>query len=129
MNATELLTAALVTLVLLQVKHFICDGPLQTLAMVQGKSVYGKPIGIFHALIHGGGTVVVLAACGVPPLLAAGLGLLDAVIHYHIDFVKENIVKLKGWTHRDGPFWWALTADQALHHATYVGLVALAFIP
>jgi hypothetical protein len=129
MMAIDPLSLALIVLVLLQVKHVICDGPLQTLAMVQGKSIYGKPVGILHALIHGAGTCIVLAGFGFPLFLVVKLAALEVVLHYHIDYVKENLVKSQKWSHLEGPFWWALTADQALHHMTYVLLVWIAFRP
>jgi Protein of unknown function (DUF3307) len=124
-------TVSLVVLLIaaLQLKHIICDGPLQTLAMVRAKSRYGAPLGLLHAAIHGLGTAVMLAFFGVAFPVLAGLALLDAVIHYHVDFTKENIVKINDWTPQDGPFWWSFTADQALHHMTYVLLAWLVLKP
>jgi hypothetical protein len=120
------LATVLLLVVALQVKHMVCDGPLQTLRMVKDKSRYGAPHGLLHAAIHGGGTLIVLAGFGVSLGLVAALAALDTVLHYHIDFTKENIVKKAGWSTDDGPFWWALTADQSLHHMTYVMLAWLA---
>ena len=110
-----------------QIKHLFCDGPLQTLAMVQAKSHYGRPLGIAHAAIHGAGTFLVFLIAGSG--LALILAIVDFVIHYHIDFTKENIVKHFGWTPKDGPFWWALMADQALHHLTSIALIWLSLRP
>jgi Protein of unknown function (DUF3307) len=129
MTAIEILKHALLLLIALQVKHVICDGPLQTLQMVRDKSTYGKPLGIVHALIHSVGSLVVLMLFGVPLIYAAQLVLFEFVLHYHIDFIKEKIVQHYGWYHSDGPFWWALIADQTLHHMTYVLLVWLVFKP
>ncbi len=117
----------LTALVLFQLKHFICDGPLQTKAMVDAKSIYGATLGLTHAGIHGLGTFVVFVISGFDVRLAAALALADFVLHYHIDFSKENIVKWQGWTVKDAPFWWALSADQMLHHLTYLALAAIAF--
>jgi hypothetical protein len=111
-------------LFLLELKHFICDGPLQTRAMIAEKAVYGKPMGVVHAVIHGAASVAMLAIAGVSWGLVAGLALADALVHYHIDFAKENIVKSVGWTARDRHFWWALAGDQALHHFTYLAMAA-----
>jgi hypothetical protein len=124
----ELSTVFLVLLAL-QVKHVFCDGPLQTLRMVEAKSHYGRLQGLAHAAIHAAGTFFVLMLSGLPLGLAAQLGLLDGVVHYHIDFTKENVVKARKWSTTDGPFWWSFTTDQALHHMTYVMLVWLAFRP
>lgn len=54
------------------------------------------------------------------------LGLIDFVIHYHIDWAKMNLNAKMGWganTHEE--FWWLLGLDQFLHALTYVGLVYL----
>jgi hypothetical protein len=104
----------------LQMKHFICDGPLQTRAMVEAKGHYGRPLGLLHALIHCAGTVLVLAGFGFAAAMALLLGLLDFAIHYHVDFTKENVVRKAGWTPAQGPFWWALSADQTAHQLTYL---------
>lgn len=114
---------------LLQVKHVICDGPLQTLAMVKAKSHYGRSLGLLHALIHATGSFVVLAGFGISVLLALKLAVLDGVLHYHVDYIKENLVKIMHWSVKEGPFWWALTTDQALHHLTYVVIALLALTP
>jgi Protein of unknown function (DUF3307) len=126
---TDTLFLPLLVIGLLQVKHMICDGPLQTLRMVQDKSHYGRPQGLLHALIHVAGTALVLLLFGLPVVTVLWLGALELVVHYHIDYAKENIVKAMRWTHRDGPYWWAITTDQGLHHLSYVVFVWLAFRP
>ena len=110
----------------LQIKHFICDGPLQTRAMVEGKRVYGQPMGLLHAGIHLVGTLLVLFMFGLPGWFVAGFAVGEAVLHYHIDFTKERTVKGAGWTITDAYFWWAFTADQGLHHMTYLAIAAAA---
>jgi hypothetical protein len=110
----------------LQVKHFICDGPLQTRAMVEAKGHYGRPLGLLHSLIHGVGTVLVLAGLGFASATVLLLGLLDFAFHYHVDFTKENVVRKAGWTPAQGPFWWALSADQTAHQLTYLLITYIA---
>ena len=117
----------LMVLGVFQMKHFICDGPLQTLAMVQAKSHYGRPLGLVHAAVHGVGTFLVFLIAGAPSALI--LALIDGLVHYHADFAKENLVKYFEWRTNDSPFWWALSADQAFHQLTYIGLVWWAFKP
>ena len=119
-------TSALLVVAFLQLKHFICDGPLQTLAMVRSKSIYGAPLGILHSALHGLGTGLVFLVAGFLPHVALGLAVLDFAIHYHVDFTKENIIKYFGWNTNNAQFWWALSADQALHQFTYLLLYALA---
>ncbi|MBG1231283.1 DUF3307 domain-containing protein [Aestuariivirga litoralis] len=113
-------------LILFQFKHFVADGPLQTKAMVDEKSRYGATLGIVHAGIHGILTIVVVMLVLHGWVWAVVLGLIDFAIHYHVDYVKERLVKYWGFTPADGPFWWALSADQMMHHLTYIGLAALA---
>ena len=119
------LTSVLLLVAALQVKHFICDGPLQTLAMVKAKGFYGKRLGIVHASIHGVGTALSLALFGAPLMVIGQLAVLDTLVHYHVDYAKERLVRENGWGTNDGYFWWALTADQALHHMTYLLLAWL----
>ena len=126
-NWLSLIEFVLTVLAVFQMKHFICDGPLQTLAMVQAKSHYGRPLGLVHAAVHGLGTLLVFLVAGAPAALI--LALIDSLVHYHIDFSKENIVKYFKWRTSDGPFWWAMSADQAFHQLTYIGLVWWAFRP
>jgi hypothetical protein len=113
----------------LQVKHFICDGPLQTLAMVESKGHYGRFLGLLHAFIHGAGTVLVLAAFGLAAPAMLLLGLVDFVIHYHVDFTKENVVRRAGWAPSRAQFWWALSADQTAHQLTYLLIAYFALRP
>ncbi len=123
------LTFVLLLLASLHFKHFICDGPLQTLAMVQAKGIYGKPMGIAHSAIHGAGTLLVFALAGFALPVVLGLALLDFAIHYHVDFSKETLLRRTGWTTKDGPYWWTFCADQGLHQLTYLLLVWLALKP
>jgi Protein of unknown function (DUF3307) len=124
---TQDLIPVLALIASLQAKHFICDGLLQTKAMVDSKSVYGDRMGLVHAAIHGIGTVLILAVFVFKFSLVLGLAVLDMVIHYHVDYAKENIVKRSGWSSHDAKFWWALSADQMLHQFTYLLLAGLAF--
>ena len=118
------LTVAFAFVACLQVKHFIGDGPLQTLRMVKAKGFYGRSQGVLHAVVHGVGTLLVVAAFGAPLLMVAQLAILDTALHYHIDYGKERLVREQGWMANDRYFWWALTADQTLHHFSYL-LIAI----
>jgi hypothetical protein len=111
-------------LLLFQVKHAVCDGLLQTRWMLDQKGIYGKPGGLAHAGVHLLGSFLALMIFGVGFTGSIGLAVTDAVIHYHIDFSKELVAKQQGWTPRDTYFWWLLTADQALHHFTYLAMAA-----
>ena len=114
----------LVLFTLLIIKHFIIDFPLQTPYQWQNKGQYGHPGGLLHAGLHGLGSFSVLSLFIVGKF-ALLLGLIDMVVHYHIDWAKMNLNKKLGWgpnTHEQ--FWWLLGLDQFLHALTYIGLVA-----
>ena len=49
---TVAVTALLAVFVVLQVKHFICDYPLQTLWELKNKGTYLHPGGIVHSGVH-----------------------------------------------------------------------------
>ncbi len=116
--------SVLALLLLLHVKHLICDGFLQTKAMVESKGTYGLRLGLLHAGLHGAGTFLVLMSVGVSLVQGAMVALADAVIHYHADYAKENIVRAAGWTTSDKQFWWAQMSDQFVHNATYIAIAA-----
>ena len=90
-----MIDAALLTLLLLQVKHFICDFVTQTQYQLRYKGIYGHPAGLVHAGLHAIGSAIVLVGLGVATLLPASITLLivllaaEFVLHYHIDWGKE----------------------------------------
>lgn len=108
----------LALLALLQVKHAIGDGPLQTSRMVHEKGFYGLRGGLLHAAVHDAGTLLALLVFG----LALALAAAEAVVHYHVDFFKESLARRKGWTQDKPVFWWALMADQMIHQLTYLAI-------
>lgn len=138
-----------VLLVLYQIKHFVCDYPLQ------GKYMLGKfkpfpqcvlPL-LAHATVHGVATFGI--ALFFKPERALTLALFDMVVHGLTDYVKANPslggrwsalsknemksilsyvptlgeerVKVKYGSILKGNvyFWWALGADQMVHHLTH----------
>ena len=66
-----------------------------------------------------------MVAFGVPLVMSAMLAAVDGITHYHVDFLKEQVVKRQGWTYRDAYFWWSLAADQTLHHLTYFAMASM----
>ena len=112
-------------LVVLQIKHFICDYPLQTLWQLKNKGTYGHPGGIVHSGLHAVGTCAAFLV--VTPPLAIGIGIIagEFVLHYHIDWAKEQVIRRMGWTATQREFWWAIGFDQLLHHLTYIAIAAI----
>lgn len=125
MTLTIPFIALLTVLIWLEIKHFIADYPLQTLYQLKNKGTYGHPGGILHSGIHVAGTA--LAFLLVPPTLALGAAILvgEFLVHYHVDWAKENIIRRMGYTATDRGFWWAIGVDQLIHHLTYVAIGAV----
>ena len=115
-------SAAIALLALLLVKHFIGDFVLQTKWQVHQKGIYGAPGGLVHSAIHVAGTLVALIAVMAPVSLIVPVLIAEYVVHYHIDWGKEQVVRALDW--RDGArFWNAMGFDQLLHGLTYIAIV------
>ncbi|HVW54574.1 MAG TPA: DUF3307 domain-containing protein [Rhizobiaceae bacterium] len=114
-NSTALL------LILLQVKHFIFDFVFQTPYQLKNKGIYGHPGGILHSGLHVAGTGVILVALGVTPTLIAAILVGEFLVHYHIDWGKEQITRRTGVT-RGAAFWRMIGLDQLLHQFTYIAI-------
>jgi hypothetical protein len=112
----------LLVLVVLITKHLAFDFFLQSLSQIRNKRIYGHPGGLLHAAGHAAGTG--LAFFIITPPMTVGIAILFAefVIHYHIDWLKEQI----GFRMKLQPdqkiFWAAFGIDQWLHHLTYLGI-------
>jgi hypothetical protein len=116
----------LLLLLLLQVKHFLFDFVLQTSYQLRNKGTYGHPGGILHSGLHVLGTALVLPV--VMPAAGLWIGVLvgEFLVHYHIDWCKEQITRR--WGKGNGPFfWWMIGLDQLLHQFTYLAIAAILF--
>jgi len=116
------MTTLLWLLVAFQIKHFICDFPLQSFPyMYKNKGTYGHLGGFLHAGVHAVGTTLIGWLFHFPLGLIELLVILDFVVHYHIDWAKMKLNAHYGW----GPltsekFWILLGIDQLLHQLTYI---------
>lgn len=125
-------------LVIYQVKHFICDYPLQNRYMLGKFKPFPQcllPLAA-HAGVHGLATLLI-AACVKPEIaLLAALG--DMLVHGGVDYVKANpslggrFKPLTKDTYANADetaiksntyFWWALGADQTAHHLTHYVII------
>ena len=99
-------------------KHIIADYFTQYPWIYKYKGIYGHPGGLAHAGWHGLlTTIICYPFVGIWP--AVLLGLLDSVIHYHVDYVKSNSWKRWSCTPQDQLFWIIHGVDQYLHGMTY----------
>jgi hypothetical protein len=101
------------------VKHYLIDYALQMRYMFKDKHVYGAEGGLSHAGLHGLGTFgVLIAFVGLFP--AAMFALLDAVIHYHVDYIKSSTNHKNPVSPATQQYWIMHGLDQAAHFFTYV---------
>ena len=108
----------------LHLKHFLCDFPLQSGYQLRTKGIYGDFGGILHASIHALATVPVFLLFRPAMVTALAIVASEFVLHYHIDWLKERILKNRSWDSTTYGFWQILGADQMLHNFTYVGIIA-----
>lgn len=116
----------LAALAYLAVKHWIADFVLQTDKQRREKGIYGAAGGLTHSGTHAALTAPVFAILSVPVAGAAAILLAEFVVHYHIDWAKEQAVHRYRWTTNDAAFWHAFGFDQLLHALTYLAIVAAA---
>lgn len=119
--------SALLLLVLLELKHFLFDFVFQSLYQVRNKGTYGHPGGLLHSGLHVLGTAVALAVVAPPPAIFAAILVGEFVVHYHVDWSKEQIMRRTGGV-QDAFFWRMMGLDQFLHQLTYVAIVAILFL-
>ncbi len=81
--------------------------------------------GLLHAGIHVALTpLVYLVLAPASLLLALAITVGEFLVHYHVDWLKEQINRRKGWTVNDHSFWSLLGTDQFVHGLTYLAIVA-----
>jgi hypothetical protein len=122
----ELALLILAAVAILLFKHAIADFYLQSAYQYLNKGKYGHPGGIIHAAIHIALTpLVYLVLLPGSLLIAAGIAAGEFLVHYHLDWLKEQITQRNGLTPQDRGFWCALGTDQFLHGLTYLAIVAV----
>ena len=122
----EIAILILAALAILLFKHAIADFYLQTAYQYLNKGKYGLPGGLLHAGIHIALTPLVYLVLVPGSLLVAGaIAAGEFLLHYHIDWLKEQMTHRNGWTAQGRGFWYALGTDQFLHGLTYLAIVAV----
>src|SRR5437879_938219 len=109
------ITVVLAALAYLQIKHYVCDFILQRPYQYLNKGIYGHPGGLIHAGLHAVATCLLFVLITPPFKLGAAIIVAEFVVHYHIDWLKEQVMKRTGWQTADNGYWWALGGDQLLH--------------
>ena len=105
----------------LLLKHFFVDWWLQTEEEIEHKGSYLHPSGIKHSLKHSFATALVT----IPFLHESCIvvGAMDGIVHYHIDWVKQNVTRIFQLSPKDKTFWILIGLDQLLHQLTYISIV------
>ena len=108
----------------LLVKHFLFDFVFQTPFQLRNKHRYGHPGGLLHAALHVAGSVpaVLIARCA--PAVAAGVLTAEFLVHYHVDWIKEQALRRTGWSSAGAPYWAVFGADQLVHGLWYLAMAA-----
>jgi hypothetical protein len=122
----QLVLVVLVAVAVLMFKHVVADFYLQSTYQYMNKGRYGHPGGILHSAIHVALTpLVYLVIAPASLLLVLGIAAGEFLVHYHVDWLKEQIGHRNGWTAQDRCFWFALGTDQLLHGLSYLVIVGV----
>jgi hypothetical protein len=111
----------LLILLVLQIKHWYADFYVQSYHQTVRKGIYRDPVGISHTIDHVIGTliglVILIPFINISPIIILLCGLLDLIIHYHVDWTK---VKFGSKDINKPQYWREFGADQLAHQLTYL---------
>lgn len=120
-------------LFLLVVKHFVCDFALQgRFKQVHDKHLLTSHKGHLHALDHATGTAFVFLLMSIVMFIVADksvfvsiiiFAVLDYILHFTIDWLKNNFVVANNFSQDDRSFWILTSVDQIFHTLTYLVFV------
>ena len=119
------LSLLLWSLVLFQVKHFLCDFVLQTAYLYRNKGIYGHRAGFIHAGLHALGSLPAILLLSHEPARIGAILAVEFLIHYHVDWLKLYIDKHFRLGINQSLYWAVFGADQLLHQLTYLGILAV----
>jgi len=105
------------------IKHIVIDYYLQFPFMYLNKGKYGNIKGLSHSVAHGVGTFLVLLYFGIDLNLLLIASVFDFVLHYHIDYIKSNLMRRNKYSSADQMFWVLHGTDQLLHLITYFVII------
>lgn len=109
----------------LMIKHAFCDLYFQNRKSPIDKSKYIGECHV-HYFDHFLATFLVCFMFKLPLDYCFFLSSVDYFLHWHIDFIKTNIVKLFKVNTNSIIYWLIQTFDQILHYSTYFLIVYLA---
>lgn len=115
--------AVIIAFALLFIKHWYVDFVNQDMEEVNHKGIYFHWTGMKHSAKQGVATMIIFMLLGAESPFV--LGMMDFLIHYHVDWAKMN------YGNRDittPQFWNHLGLDQLAHYMTYLLLVWMATV-
>lgn len=115
----------LLSLVLFEVKHFICDFVLQTTYLFRNKGIYGHRAGFIHAGLHAAGSLPAILVLTRNTWLIVAILAAEFLVHYHVDWLKLWIDKRSRLSIEQNLYWVVFGADQLIHQITYVAILAV----
>lgn len=106
------------------IKHAFCDLYFQNKKVPSNKTKY---IGECHShyFDHFLATLLICYIFLLPLEYCLFLASIDYIFHWHIDFIKTNIIKLFKLNVSNIIYWLIQTFDQILHYCTYFLLIYL----
>lgn len=111
-----------ILLIAFQIKHFVCDYPLQGTYMLGKFKKEGWELPLTaHAAVHFIGTFLIGLFFGFK--IALAVAALDFVVHFIVDKVKVEASRTTDSTKPQ--FWWYLGLDQMAHHLTHYVIIAI----
>jgi len=124
MNPQSPLVITFALLICFQVKHFLCDYPLQTQFMLnKAKPDHWRYPLSLHAGVHALFTLAILIAFEGIIALVFYLAVIDFMVHFTVDRLKVNYSR--GIPPSEPQFWYLLGLDQLAHHLTHYGIIAV----
>jgi len=122
----QLALPLLAAVAVLMLKHAVADFYLQSSYQYLNKRTYGHRGGFLHSAIHAALTpLVYLVLAPASLLLVAGIAVGEFLVHYHVDWLKEQLIHRNNWTPQCRMFWFALGTDQLVHGLTYLVIVGV----
>lgn len=119
---------------LLVIKHFVCDFALQgRFKQTHDKHLLTSEKGHRHALDHAVGTALIFVFVS-SWALAQGqtifttivvFAVLDYVLHFIVDYLKNNFVRANDMKQSERQYWILTSVDQCMHTVCYFLYVIL----
>lgn len=114
----------LLSMLVFQIKHFLCDFAFQTSSQIRYKGEYLHPAGLTHAGLHALLSVPALLVLTRAPLPLIVLPVLEFLFHYHTDWGKVRLDRHLRLNDQNALYWIIFGTDQLIHQLTYIAMIA-----